>query len=765
MTPSETRPRKEKKKDPNNHDLSKELQDCLKWLVEKYEREDGWVRKQQLKLWKKNEEFWHGIQFVFWSESRQDWLSPTMYRWFNEDEGREGAEGPFYDFVVNIYKAHGEAIISSLSAQVPSVRFPPDDAEDSDDIITSKTYSKIAELIQKHNQVKVLQFNSWFALWNTGLLAWHHAPKADEAFGLVNIENYKEVLKCENCGYVQPEDDEEDVEIAGLHQCPQCGSPMTASQELEDVQVSPKTRVIVDCYSGIHVKVPYWARKQGDCSYLIKAMDHPKPFLKHIFPHIADEIEADFEDEQQYERMARTPSTFTSFSRADDNKDLSNFKQCWLRPWAFEGLPKEKETEKKKLQKLFPDGCYVGFVGKTYAESRNEDFDDYWTLCKTGLSTYIHSDAMGQSLIPLQEGRNVLFNLSLETVEQGIGSQFADSRVLNFDVYSKHEARPGYIYPVRPREGQPVSNSFFEAGKATLSREVGELWTQMDKDAQFTTGSFPSLYGGPGEGRTRTLGEYQESRAQALQRLSIAWALFVVDWARLMEKCVHLFVENMIDDERFVIPDSTNKENYINVWIRKAELTGHVGEVEPEGADSFPMNTPQKQTFFFKLLELNNPFISSALFATPNRRVVADLVSFPELEIPGEDQVIKQASEISDIIKGVPVQVDPLVDDNQIHIEILRGFLAGEKGMDLRRINPQAYMMIQQHLQQHLQAEEQRVNQESQKAAEQYVRTKAESEVLKHATKATANLAAQGKQNPSTNGVTPGGAPGVVPGA
>src|ERR1035441_9752080 len=154
MSPQAPNSKPKEDKDPNGHNLPKNLQECLKLLIDKYEKEDSWVRKQQLKLWKKNEEFWHGIQFVFWSESSQDWISPSVYNWFNQEEGREGAEGPFYDFVINIYKAHGEAIIAALSAQVPTVRFPPDDAEDDDDLLTSKTYAKIADLIQRHNQVK-----------------------------------------------------------------------------------------------------------------------------------------------------------------------------------------------------------------------------------------------------------------------------------------------------------------------------------------------------------------------------------------------------------------------------------------------------------------------------------------------------------------------------------------------------------------------------------------------------------------------------------
>lgn len=735
MQPTDPKDDKKQEKDPNNRKLPKDLQECLKFLIKKYEDEDSWVRKQQLKLWKKNEEFWHGIQFVFWSESRQDWLSPTLYRWFQEDEGREGAEGPFYDFVINIYKAHGEAIISALGAQVPTVRFPPDDAEDDDDVQTSKTYSKIADLIQRHNQAKVLQLMSLFTLWNQGFLAWYHAPKADKAFGSVNIENFKKGLSCEACDKSIPVDDEEDL-IDGMHKCPDCGGPLTVETVLDSFQESPKTRVIIDQFGGLHVKVPYWARKQGDFSYLIKALDQPKPFLKSIYPHIADQIDADENDAQAYERMSRTPSSFTSFSRADDNRDLVTHRQCWMRPWALEGLPKEKESEKKKLYKMFPNGIYVCLVGNTYCESRDEDMDKYWTVCKGGLSTYIHADALGQPLIPVQELSNVLVNLTAETVEQGIGSGFADPDVLNFNVYSKHEARPGMIYPARPRPGQSLQNSFFETGRATLSREVGPFQSYLEKAGQFVVGSFPSIYGGPAEGNSRTLGEYQQSRTQALQRLSIAWSLFVIAWSKLMEKCVHMYVENMIDDERYTIPDANRKDNYVNVWIRKADLTGHVGEVEPEGADSFPISTPQKQTLFFKLVELNNEFINAALFDPENRRLIADLLAFPDIQIPGEVQRMKQCAEIADMIKGMPVQIDPLVDDGPIHIEVCKNFLAGQRGLDMKKTDPQTYMLIEQHLQMHVQNGQQEAQQNMQQTTDQVVAAKAKQSLVKEAIKA-----------------------------
>jgi hypothetical protein len=156
---------------------------------------------------------------------------------------------------------------------------------------------------------------------------------------------------------------------------------------------------------------------------------------------------------------------------------------------------------------------------------------------------------------------------------------------------------------------------------------------------------------------------------------------------------------------------------------------------------------------FFKLVELNNQFINAALFATPNRRIIADLLSFTDLDIPGEEQITKQAVEIADIMKGVPVQVDPIVDDNEIHIEMCKYFLAGQRGLDLKKTAPDQYMMIEQHLQQHLQLVQQNAEAEQEKRSKAYVDTKAEAEVNKQAVKVTAKPILDAMEPPtSSNG-------------
>jgi hypothetical protein len=711
----------------NNEDLPENLQNVLKDLVRQYEHEDSWVRKQQLKLWKKNEEFWHGIQFIFWSESRQDWVSPAETKWTGQEEGREEAEGPFYDFVINIYKAHGESVIAALSAEVPSVRFPPDDAEDEDDLVTSKTYDKIADLIQRHNNAKMTLLQALFTLWNQGMVCAYHAPKADKAFGVVEIPQYTRSKFCEFCSKPVAEPMSESVppsqdQMTGAappvqsppgptmpgaqpqvpqESCPDCGMPVTERPVITGYSESPKTRVVWELYGPIFVQVPFYARDQKECGYLLLKKDFPVALLQNLYPHMEDKLEHDTAEDAEYERFTRSPSTFSSYSRIDERRNLRALKRIWFRPWVLDGLSKEFESEKQQLKEMFPDGIYCAFIGDNYVESRNEDVDKYWTVGKCGLSTFIHCDPLGQPLISVQELRNVLVNLVQETIEHGIPSTFADTEVLDFDTYSRHEARPGMVFPVVRKPGEAIADAFYESSRATVSKELGAVWKQLDQDGQFAVGSFPSIYGGPSEGKTRTASEYNSSRQMALQRLSISWSYVVQWWTKLIEKSVHLFVENVVADEKYVIKENNN---YINIWIRQAEMTGKVGDVEPEGSEMFPTTIMQKQDLFMKLLGLNDDMIKSVLFDPENRRMIADILGDPNLYVPGEDQRIKQAREIQMMIKtSQVVPIETAVDDDDVHIGALKNFMVGAVGLDLKMTNPQAYQALTQHLQMHQQ--------------------------------------------------------------
>jgi glutamyl-tRNA reductase len=86
-----------------------------------------------------------------------------------------------------------------------------------------------------------------------------------------------------------------------------------------------------------------------------------------------------------------------------------------------------------------------------------------------------------------------------------------------------------------------------------------------------------------------------------------------------------------------------------------------------------------------------------------NQRFVADLTGFLDITLPAEDQRIKQNVEIDEILQGLQVQPEALVDDHAVHMQTLKEYMVGPKGMDLQRMNPQAYQLLMQHMQAHQQ--------------------------------------------------------------
>lgn len=715
-----------------------EIQDSLKNIVKSCEDEDKEIRKHMMRQWKKNEEFWHGVQYLFWSDRDDAWRSPADMNWdLNEED--QSQVGSFSDKVIDIFRAHGEAIISALAAQVPAIRFLPDDADSSSDLMTARTYSRIAELVQRHNKSKIIFLRALFFLALQGMVASYRYKDSDFSYGTIKVPQYGEADK-EITSFVCPDCDftaEEDWTQTGTG-CPQCGSlaPPTVSVEAKKVPINlgdkdfPKSRAKVDIFGPLHFKVAYYARNQKETTYLILYGDQSKDIVESVFPDFVDDIEnATLDTNDRFSRAGFSPAA----EPHGDQKHLVTVKKCWLRPAAFY---REHEKEKRDvLLKEFPDGVRITLVGKTHivVDIEGEDLDSRWRIGQAGLSTYIHSDPILRPLVQIQEMRNQLVNLIMETINNGIPSMFADPEVLNFDIYGRFECVPGYIYKIKSKKpGEPIGNSFYTSDRATLSKEVAGFLAQLDKDAQFCIGSFPSLYGGPSEGKSRTFSEYAASRQMALQRLSIVWTFLVDWWVETIEGCVKMYIECLMEDEKFTKFESGN---FVNVWIRRSQLIGKVGGVESEASETFPVSLAQKKDIIMKLIELNNEYINSVVFNPENARVIQDCFSLTELKVPGENQRVKQVLEIyqllsageqgieavgepqTDQMTGQPaigpdgqpaqgppipfVQVDPLVDDHAVHIAACKSWAVDSSGMDAKETNPVGYGQVMAHLQMH----------------------------------------------------------------
>jgi hypothetical protein len=770
----------------------------LSTLIDELERPDQNTRNLMMMFWRKMENYWRDRQYIIWDEFAQDWRTPEEVKKIANSIDIDPAA---YAKVVNVYKPHGEAIISALSSGLPYVKYMPDDADIPEDVFAAKAFSRIAELIQRRNKGQLLFIRALFLMYNFGTVFAYNENRDTTQFGTIKRDVYDDVpvtmrqMYCPSCGYFlgseehdlqeptdqvpgmpgepppteqmpgqEPMSGPETGQMPGSVQsanglpppmqqeCPGCGQMVQPDSETYDDIVprvtgqseDPKTHEFIEIFSGQNVKVPHWVTQQSQTPYLTLETEEHYALLRDTFPEIADKI-VPVAAVDTFDRQARTNQDYSG----DSPQHLATLKRSWIRPWAFNLLAKdgqtsqtaagmtEEEDDVAYLKKLYPEGCYFVKINDIAAEAMAEGLDDHWTITKNPLSNYLHADPLAQSLVPIQDILNELSNLTLETIEFGIPETFYDPEAIESDQYAKSEARPGMMYPAKPRNQMGLDSSFHTVKTSALSQEVEGFAERMNQFSQFVVGAMPTIWGGALEGSGGTAKEVEQSRAAALQRLNLTWTDIKVWWAELMSKSVRSFAVNLKDDEKYV---EKKGNSYINVWIRRAELTGKVGAIEPEINEAFPISWAQKRDILMGLINLKNPLVDAVIAHPENAGTVATTIGFPELYIPGDDARNKQLWEISQLVQaqpmvlpgmpptpeqpqGGPEQFQPTIQVEEwelhpIESETCKAWLMSEVGIDAKQTNPGGYMNVVAHMQMHDQFVQQAQAQEAAMAAQ-----------------------------------------------
>src|SRR5690348_5697584 len=94
---------------------------ALKDMIEEFDRVEQPVRERMIRYWKKCELFWKGIQNIYWDWTARDYRRLETYgQDFNKGyEPNEELDYYYQDKIVNIFRAHGESVISALSQDIP----------------------------------------------------------------------------------------------------------------------------------------------------------------------------------------------------------------------------------------------------------------------------------------------------------------------------------------------------------------------------------------------------------------------------------------------------------------------------------------------------------------------------------------------------------------------------------------------------------------------------------------------------------------------
>lgn len=537
--------------------------------------------------------------------------------------------------------------------------------------------------------------------------------------------------------------------------CPQCGyENLPESDDFEEIvpritgyDKTPKSRECLEVYGPLNVKIAPWSTKKEDLPYLILETEEHYAKLQDVYPEIAERIQP-LIDLSTFDRSMRTNIMF----KGDVATDLCTCRRVWLAPWAFNVLGVgNRDDEIAELKSLFPNGCYCVVINKDLVvEGIPDIMEDHWTFTEHPLSESLHAEAIGSSVVPIQDMTNEGWNLTLEGIEFGIPELYADPDVLDFDSYSRSEARPGQVSPAKAPAGRSLGEGFFEAKTSSISQEIDKFLNRLERVGQFVSGALPTVFGGAIQGGSGTAKEYEMSRAQALQRLQITWKIVKIWWSKMLAKSVRSFAMNMMGDEKYV---ESRGSSYVNVWIRKTQMLGKVGEVEPDVNESFPISWAQKRDMILQLFQMGNEDVMEVLRHPENAGLVALVIGVPELYIPGDDDRNKQLVEIGEMILaepiiGVPpmapeggedestgpalpsvegesappqspqgpsdenqmmmpppmtssVPIEPSLDNHEVEMITCQAWLKSEVGMQYKKEKPAAYMNVLLHMQEH----------------------------------------------------------------
>lgn len=725
-------------------------------------------RRSLVPTWRRNEAFWNNIQRAIETEEGFSTTVADLAR--VADLPIESVE--LYERIINIYRAHGESFISALSASLPNAVYTPDDADNPDDISTAKAYQKGTQLIQLKEEAPLKYIKLLYHLYNHGIGFVYSTLEQDKKYGMKKtpVIDYKTVMRanlvCPECGSVR-EEGELQAEQSGMMQegmpsmdpsmqsempiqepmmdpmmqsagmdpmamqpemmgCPVCGSPEppVEAETPEDVPYissideTPKGQVKVDIYGPLHVTVQPHVKKLEDSGYLILDTDLDKAKVRKMYPEL--ELKNKINASGDVNRVDRLPANNPFI----DETNLCTISRFWFQDWMIYRF--DNESDREQLLKVFSKekGGYIVIINEQeVAEGCEESFIDCWEATESALTETIYAEPYGNTIVPLQEMTNDLIALTMETIESEIPINFFDPSMLNAAEFKKRIARPGDFIPAKPRNGMGLDSSIASTRPATLSKEVSAVTGYLEKQAQFVLGTLPSVFGGQASGGSETLGEYKESRAQALQRLSLPYISAATAWVKSMKKACNTFFNYLIDNEdEAKFTEKQGNGSFINVFIKQTELNGKVGDVSVENSDQLPISWNQKRAMVMDLVmnSANIPMLQGVLMHPENIGLMQNTFGLGDFYIPGDDDRDKQLREIKELLQGqampgalgpdglpgpeIPsVNIDPEVDNHPVHIEVCKAFLVSEVGQNLKKENPGAYQNVLAHLIAHLQ--------------------------------------------------------------
>lgn len=679
--------------------LPQPLQEALYNLTRTFGKQEMWPRRWEIKEARQQRFYSKNIQYL--GDSNDDGNVYQVGPTGGGVNSSNAANEPNSKRVFNIYLGYKKSFVAVFSQNPANTRFEPEDPKQARDIQTAQAANKMRRVIEKFNNPKNIQMDVADLLWTDGRV--------------VFVTDYVE--DGERFGY--------------------------------DETGKPRGREVIEVFGVLETKVPIASRSIYEWPYACVSREYDVTNRKAKYDWVADKISAGVKGslDEELSRNARIAVMDGTSVISQDGNSLANLvteDRWWFRKSAFRSLA---DATREELEKIFPEGVRVTFIGSTMCEAKPESMNLHLEVLHANTGQGQNRSSLGKPEVPLQDSYNDCMNLTEETIRYGVPSTWYDQEAVDTDAIQEQISQPGNHLPAERQPGQKLEDSFYTEPQAEVSATTGEFLQNLQGPlSQFITGQQPALFGAQMEDQKTARG-YAMARNQAMGLMAIVWIPFKEAYSKVMLQAV-MASRSRTDNISVQLQSENGLNSTETVEVAIDDLSGNV-LCFPETDENFPESWAEKSGKIMQLLEMavTNPVAAQILMLPDNMAMVKDGLGLEDLVIPQADAQEKQLSEIAELLKlgqklgqvpeqaaqatGVdPVQmdtqigasmvpVDPIFDENEFEFAECKRWVNSPEGQKTKSENPTGFQLVKAHALAHQQVMQQQALQAQQQAAAQ----------------------------------------------
>jgi hypothetical protein len=725
--------------DQDDAELSDEAIKVVKELRLKASRKDYPARLTEvLQSWEARL-FWRGFQFLLPRRGGPGYEIP------GEGSYNAQMQADLALLPTNIYSSYGQMAIATLTREIPSTIFQPQDASSSIDITAADSAEKFVRVIERNNDLMGIQTDAARYLWTDGRAHyWTRFVKDGQKFGWEEDDEQPVVPETEpptdNTNQQAGTTTQPDVISGEVGQCSDENSTEgTAPQKAR----TPRGQEVRTAYGKLEVKIEMKANTLRDTYFLDFREEVDLSTAKGMFPKKADKVKSGGTgfSEDEIDRLARINCKLgmqATYVTSDSIGTDVTIDRTWFRPAVFTTV--KDVTVRQELLTAFPDGMFCCYAGDEFMFARNESMDWSWNIMQAYSGDGQNRNAMGTSIIPVQKRLNNWYDLMNDVFIRTVPMRWYDNQAFA-EAAINRVVTPGQGAHFQSQPGKTVEQLIFVEPAVTVNQSLPDFVKEYSGElAQLLSGMFPALFGG-NTGSNDTASGIGIQRDAALGRIAPTWHSIKQGEAVSMWQAVRWAAKCRDGSINEAIPGGEPIKMEVN------DLGANIIAF-CESDENIPESYPAKQGRIVQLFQdaAKNPELAEVFFAPQNLELVQQYMGFSDMYIAQVESFKKQLGEIQVLtakgngpvpnpalvqaqqtiahlltVHGVDpqmlaqaqqemeqlppeissVSIDSDVDDNDTEAKTCWAWLTSTEGRKEMRSNPNGYSNVRLHYLEH----------------------------------------------------------------